>query len=85
MANATAPKQITIRGPSPELAQRLRALSEVRGESLNATILHLLEHAVGIDERRARLERWATWQDEDAADFDDALGAQRTIDDALWR
>jgi hypothetical protein len=78
------PKQITIRGPSPELARRLKALSEARGESLNATILRLLREAVGIDERRERLLRQATWTDEDAEEFDSALSAQRVIDADLW-
>ena len=79
-----APKQITIRGPSEELTRRLKALSRARGESLNATILHLLEHALGAQERRARLARAATWTPEDAAEFDAALRAQRVIDAELW-
>ena len=79
------PKQITIRGPSPELVERLRALSEARGESLNATILHLLEEALGVEARRQRLRRAATWTDEDAAELEEALRAQRVIDDDLWQ
>lgn len=77
--------QITVRHTSPELARRLKALAEARGESLNTAILRLLEHAVGIDERRERLERWATWTKADAAEFDEALEAQRVIDAELWR
>jgi len=78
------PKQITIRGPSPELSRRLRTLSEERGESLNTTILRLLNEAVGIDGRRERLRSEATWTEEDAAEFDAALSAQRVIDADLW-
>jgi hypothetical protein len=80
----TAPKQITIRGPSPELARRLKAIAEARGMSLNATILSLLSEAVGIDERRRRLARYATWTDEDLEEFENALQEQRAIDDELW-
>lgn len=80
-----APKQITLRGPSPALARRLRALSRARGESLNTTILRVLEGAVGVHERRERLRRAATWTEADAAQFEAALRAQRTIDDDLWR
>ncbi len=80
-----APKQITIRHPSPELARRLKALAEVSGESLNATILRLLEDALGVEARRERLMSWATWSDADAAEFDEALSAQRVVDDELWR
>lgn len=79
------PKQITIRHPSPELAQRLKAVAEARGESLNTTILRLLEESLGIQARRERLLRWATWTDEDARELEGALRAQRVVDDELWR
>ena len=82
---AEAPRQITIRNPSKQLARRLKALAEERGESLNSTILRLLEDAIGIDARREWLRQWATWTDEDAAEFDDALNAQRVVDADLWR
>lgn len=82
----SAPKQITIRGPSEELTRRLKAVSEARGESMNTTILRLLEDALGVQERRKRLaEKMATWTSEDAAEFDAALAAQRTIDESLWK
>ncbi|MBK5296979.1 MAG: hypothetical protein JJE40_07470, partial [Vicinamibacteria bacterium] len=45
----------------------------------------ILTDAVGVDARRARLERYATWTAEDAAAFDDALAGQRVIDAGLWR
>lgn len=79
------PAQITLRHPSPELARRLKQLAEARGKSLNATVLELLEEAVGVDARRERLLRWATWTLEDAAEFDSAVQAQRVIDADLWR
>ena len=78
-------KQITIRKPSAALTRRLRALSENRGESLNSTILYLLEQALGVNERRKRLERYATWTEEDGEEFEQALDAQRTIDEDLWK
>lgn len=81
----STPKQITIRHPSPELARRLKAVAEARGESLNATILSLLSEAVGVDERRRRLARYATWTQEDLAEFEGALREQRTIDEELWK
>ena len=79
------PRQITIRNPSPELARRLKAVAEANGESLNATILRLLAEAVGSEERRERLQRWATWTQGDADEFDRALRDQRVIDDQLGR
>ncbi len=81
----TEPKQITLRHPSPELARRLKTLAEARGRSLNSTILQLLEEAVGVEARRERLARWATWSEDDAAEFDSALRAQREVDVELWR
>lgn len=82
---AVMPKHITIRGASAELGRRLQRLSRERGESMNATVLRLLESAVGIDERRDALERYMTWTPEDLAEFEEALRAQRTVDERLWR
>ena len=59
------PKQLTVRNPSPELSRRLRALSEAHGESINTTVLRLLEHAVGLADRREWLQRFATWGPEE--------------------
>jgi hypothetical protein len=63
----------------------LRAQAEARGESLNTTVLRLLTKAVGIDERRQRLERYATWTAADQAEFDEALAAQRVVEPDLWK
>ena len=51
---------------------------------MNTTILRLLEEALGVSERRARLERAATWSAEDAREFDSALDAQRVVDPEIW-
>ena len=78
-------KQLTVRGVSDEVADRLAKLSKSRGQSLNSTINILLAQAVGEDERRRRLERYVGWTQADLAEFEEELAAQRTIDDALWR
>lgn len=80
-----APKQITIRNPDPALTARLKAVAEARGESLNATILRLLEEAVGASERERWLESFATWTEEERVEFDEAVRAQRQVDAELWR
>lgn len=77
-------RQITLRSPAPELTRRLKAVAEARGESLNALILRLLGEAVGVEGRRERLRSWATWTEQDASEFDEALGAQRVVDERLW-
>lgn len=78
-------KQLTIRNVSEKLAKGLEALSEARGQSVNAVVLDLLTQAVGLDARAERLRRYATWTAEDAAEFERALAAQRTLDEDLWR
>ena len=77
--------QLTVRNVSPELRKRIEALSKSRGESMNTTILRILEHAVELDRRMQRLARYATWTEEDHAEFEDALAEQRQVDDELWR
>lgn len=78
-------KQLTIRGVPEEVGQRLEKLSRARGQSVNATVLEILEAAVGGNERRRRLARCATWTSDDLAEFNEALAAQRTVDNSLWR
>jgi plasmid stability protein len=78
-------KQLTIRNVPGDVVRRLERLSQARGQSVNTTVLHILEAAVGVDERRQRLARYATWSPEDQAEFDEALALQRTVDDPLWR
>jgi len=78
-------KQLTIRGVSEELSRQLARLSHDRGQSLNATALQILEDALGVDARRDRLRRYATWSPADQHEFDNALAGQRVIDHGLWR
>lgn len=83
--DACMPRQLTIRGVSDELGRRLARVSRERGQSVNSTALEILQAAVGIDQRRGRLARYATWSAAERADFDRALRDQRVIDDELWR
>ena len=78
-------RQLTVRGVPSDVRRRLTSLSRVRGDSVNTTIRRILEQAVGADTRRSHLEQYATWNADDAADFDRALAEQRTIDADLWR
>lgn len=82
----TRKRQITIRNVSPELASKLKALAQTAGTSVNSAVLRLLEDALGVDQRRRRIEeRYGTWTEQDFREFDEALRAQRKIDDKLWR
>ena len=79
------PRQLTIRNVPDEVARRLERLSQQRDESLNSTVLELLAQSVGVDARRARLQRYVTWAPADVAAFEAALAPQRVIDADLWR
>lgn len=79
------PKQLTIRGVPNEVGERLSAMSRAREQSVNNILLEILCTAVGVDQRRQRLERYATWRSEDFAEFQGILDEQREIDDELWR
>lgn len=79
------PKQISVRGVSPQLGRRLAELSQARGKSVNAVVLELLERAAGLDGRKEWLRRFMTWTVEEVRDFDAVLRDQRTVDEKLWR
>ena len=70
-------KQLTIRGVSEEVEHRLKSVSRARSQSVNATVLEILTTAVGVDERRRRMARYMTWNQEDLVEFNEALAAQR--------
>lgn len=76
--------QITLRNVDADLSRRLRAASVERGESLNSTVLALLRDAVGMDPRRTRLRRYATWTQEDLDEFSAALRSQRVVNEGDW-
>ena len=77
-------RQLTIRNVPPEVAAALKKLSQERNESVNATVVQILKQALGIDERRTRLQRYATWTADDAQTFEAALAEQRSVDERDW-
>jgi plasmid stability protein len=77
-------RQISVRNVPEELSRRLEALSRERGMSVNSTVIALLEEAVGIEGRRKRLARYATWGVEDLETFARNLADQRVVDPKLW-
>ena len=82
--DACVPKQLTIRGVSDELDRRLQSLSRAQGQSVNATVLQILEVVLGVEQRRQRLMKYATWTREDLGEFQASLADQRRIDEKLW-
>ena len=78
-------KQLTIRGVTDEVARNLDQLSASTGRSVNSLVNDILVEAVGENARRRRLLRYATWSEQDEAEFAQVLRDQRRIDDALWQ
>jgi plasmid stability protein len=78
-------RQLTVRGVPDEVVERLERLSRARGQSVNITVNQILGEAVGSNARRRALDRHVTWTQRDLAEVAEAVAAQRTIDDALWR
>jgi len=77
-------KQLTIRGLPDEIGRRLQMISRETRQSCNATVVAILSSAVGYEERRRRLHRYATWTEADRIEFESALSRQRAVDDADW-
>ncbi len=76
--------QLTLRNVDAELLRRLRAISAARGESLDHTVVAILQQAVGTDARRERLRRYATWTERDLKEFNAVLEEQRTVDSTAF-
>ncbi len=86
-------KAITLRNLPPELAKTIRQKAEKQGTSINKAVISLLEEGTGgRDKKKGKrslhhdLDALAgSWTKEEAAEFDEALVSQRTIDPDLWR
>jgi len=78
-------KQLTIRAVPDDVARQLERVSHESGRSVNSVVNDILAEAVGEQGRRRRLQRYATWTPHDEAEFEQALQAQRQVDEAMWR
>lgn len=78
-------RQLTIRNVSDSLGKKLEDLSRRTGKSINTLVLELLNGALGVKGRSARLKRYVTWSADDVREFGEALEPQRQVDEALWR
>ena len=86
-------KQITIRGIPEGVEKVIRKEAVRKKTSLNKALVSLLEKAAGTaapDRKKPvqyhDLDHLAgLWVREEAAAFDKALDAQRTIDEDLWK
>ncbi len=79
--------QYTIRNVPDYLDAALRSLADEQGKSLNEVAIEALARGAGVSERRSRQRDLhdvaGTWRKDQA--FSDAIAAQDTIDEAMWR
>ena len=86
-------KAITLRNLPPEIEKVVRKEAERKRTSINKAVISLLEgKAGGHKKKQARAQEYddldalaASWTKKEAADFDKALLAQRSIDPELWK
>ncbi len=85
----TAPRHLTIRDLSSDLAKALKAEALRRGTSLNQTVKDLLGRGLGLDPASTYdngLGALAgTWSSEELAEFEAATAGFEAVDDELWR
>lgn len=83
--------QLTLRSIRARLRAALEQEAGRRGQSLNKTVLALLEERLGLANEVAVAEHHdldelaGTWSKADGARFEDALEVQRQVDPKLWR
>ncbi len=86
-------KAITLRSVPPRVAKAIRREAAKKGQSINKAVISLLEARTGVKEKKKgrkiihqELDALAgSWSKKEAAEFDRALAAQRTIDPDLWK
>lgn len=79
--------QYTIRGVPPAVDQALRKRARSSGKSLNEAALEALAEGAGVTDskrkRRDLRDLIASWKPDE--ELEEALAAQRVIDEELWR
>ena len=84
-------KAVTLRKLPAKLAKAIRQEANLKGTSINKAVISLLENRATVRSRdrlalHDDLDSLAgSWSKKEAADFDKALAAQRTIDAELWK
>ena len=86
-------KAITLRNLPPELAKAVRKEANRQRTSLNRAVISLLQRKTDPRKKRPReaqeyddLDSLAgSWSKNEAAAFETALAAQRTLDPELWK
>ena len=86
-------KAITLRNLPPEIEKLVRKEADRQRTSINKAVIRLLERkAEGHKKKKLRIKEYGdldtlagSWTKKEAAEFNRALAAQRTIDPELWK
>lgn len=86
-------KAITLRNLPSELAEAVRKEAERNRTSVNKAVISLLEKKTEARKtKRVRKQEYGdldalagAWTKKEAAEFDNALALQRTVDRELWK
>jgi len=81
--------QMTLRHIPEAVEAKLRSLSSKSGESMNNTVLMLLERSLGVrrvESKKRDLSHLAGhWSKEDESQFNAATAMQEKLDKEVWR
>jgi hypothetical protein len=84
-------RQITLRGPDPELSREIDQLAQQEGISTNKAALRLLKRGAGLSAGGAKgigdsLDHLiGTWSKKEAADLLSSITACEQVDEEFWR
>ncbi len=82
-------KAITLRNIPPDLSQKIEQEAARTNTSLNATVIRLLQEAIGPTDGRSKkrdLSSFAgTWTKEEAEEFDRNIADVNRIDLEMWK
>lgn len=86
-------KAVTLRNLPPHIAKAIRKEAHRKRMSLNKAVISMLDNRAGTREKKpSRQTRHhdldglaGSWSKKEAAEFDQSLAAQRTIDRDLWK
>jgi len=82
---------MTLRGIEDNIANALKKQAKKEGISVNALTLRLLKEKLGVEKKKRTeshhdLDHLAgTWTDQDATEFEQAIGIFEKVDEELWK
>jgi hypothetical protein len=82
-------QQITIRGVSPEIEQKIRQIAKSNRQSINQVLREIIHKEFGkpgLKPRAASIKELAGgWSKKEASDFNISIQSCEQIDEDLWR